>query len=45
MTEIQLPCCDKPARVDMLEDTIRCESCGIEFELAGDEPTSDRAAA
>jgi hypothetical protein len=45
MTEIQLPCCDNPARVDALEDTIRCDSCGIEFEIAADEPTSVLAAA
>jgi hypothetical protein len=45
MTEIQLPCCDNPARVEVLDDTIRCETCGIDFELADDEPTTARTAA
>jgi hypothetical protein len=38
MTEIELPCCETITRVDALTDEIRCESCGIVLELAGDEP-------
>jgi hypothetical protein len=45
MTEIQLPCCDAKVRVDALEDSIRCESCGIVLELAADEPITVPVAA
>ena len=34
MTEIQLPCCDTPARVESLDGPIHCEGCGIDLELA-----------
>jgi hypothetical protein len=37
MIEIELPCCDTIARVEALEDTIRCESCGIELEVGDDD--------
>jgi hypothetical protein len=38
MIEIELPCCETPVRVDSLDDLIRCDACGIEHEVAADEP-------
>jgi hypothetical protein len=38
MTEIQLPCCETPARVETLEATIHCDHCGIDLDVADDEP-------
>jgi hypothetical protein len=45
MTEIHLPCCETPARVETLEATIHCDHCGIDLDVADDEPTVVRAAA
>jgi hypothetical protein len=45
MTEIQLPCCDTPARVETLEATIHCDRCGIDLDVADDEPIALSAAA
>jgi len=38
MTEIQLPCCETPAHVDSLDGPIHCDGCGIDLELADEEP-------
>jgi hypothetical protein len=38
MTEIQLPCCETPTRVETLEATIQCDHCGIDLDVADDEP-------
>jgi hypothetical protein len=43
MIEIQLPCCDETVHVATLDDPIRCDRCGIDFEL--DDPTRDVALA
>jgi hypothetical protein len=45
MTEIQLPCCDNPAPVETFENPIHCDRCGIDLDLADDEPIEIRAAA
>jgi hypothetical protein len=45
MTDIQLPCCDTIARVESLEDEIRCEGCGVVLEIADDGPVGIRTAA
>jgi hypothetical protein len=44
MTEIQLPCCDSLTRVESLE-TIHCDRCGIDLDVADDEPIAYTAAA
>jgi hypothetical protein len=36
MTEIQLPCCETIAFVETLEDTIHCDHCGIDLDVADD---------
>jgi hypothetical protein len=36
MTEIQLPCCDNPVRLETLEATIHCDHCGIDLDVADD---------
>jgi hypothetical protein len=45
MTEIQLPCCDSLTRVESLETTIHCDRCGIDLDVADDEPIAYTAAA
>jgi hypothetical protein len=38
MTDIELPCCETTIQVEALTDTIRCDRCGIELDIADDEP-------
>jgi hypothetical protein len=45
MTDIELPCCETTIQVEALTDSIRCERCGIELDLAPDEPAPARLAA
>ena len=45
MIDIEVPCCDSIVRVERLEDSIRCERCGIDLELALDEPIATPLAA
>ncbi|HEX8025948.1 MAG TPA: hypothetical protein VF484_07075 [Candidatus Limnocylindrales bacterium] len=41
MTEITLPCCDTPARVDSLDGPIHCEGCGVDLDLAEDDARAE----
>jgi hypothetical protein len=36
MIEIQLPCCDGSAVIELGDDEVRCEACAIVHELAPD---------
>lgn len=45
MTEIQLPCCETTTRVETLGPTIHCETCGIDLDVADDEPVAASLAA
>ena len=45
MIEIELPCCQTIARVETLEDEIRCDRCAVVLELADDEPIAVAVAA
>jgi hypothetical protein len=45
MTEIQLPCCETTTHVEALEATIHCDHCGIDLDVAVDEPIAIPAAA
>ena len=33
MIQIELPCCGSATHIDHLTDSVRCEECGVVFEL------------
>jgi hypothetical protein len=45
MTEMTLPCCDTATLVETLDGPIHCDGCGIDLELAEDEPAITALAA
>jgi len=45
MIDIEVPCCESTVRVERLDRPIRCDPCGIDLELAPDEPVAEPIAA